>query len=71
MNTDLFLAQNHAFQLSRMPSLIDMNSVTTMGWIQLVVTLLITLIVVDLSWVFVASKARHFLRNSRAIRRIN
>ncbi|QCL98291.1 LysE family translocator [Agrobacterium tumefaciens] len=63
--------KNMLFYLTIMPSLIDMNSVTTMGWIQLVVTLLITLIVVDLSWVFLASKARHFLRNSRAIRRIN
>jgi len=41
-----------------------------MGWLQLVATLLITLIAVDLSWVFLASKARRLLQNSRAVRRI-
>ncbi|XUY28998.1 LysE family translocator [Agrobacterium sp. rho-8.1] len=63
--------KNMLFYLTLMPSLIDMQSVTAMGWMQLVATLLATLVVVDLSWVFLASKARHFLRNSRAIRRIN
>ena len=63
--------KNMLFYLTLMPSLIDMQGVTAMGWVQLVATLLVTLIAVDLSWVFLASKARHFLRNSRTVRRIN
>lgn len=63
--------KNMLFYLTLMPSLIDMKGVTAMGWLQLVLTLLVTLVAVDLSWVFLASKARTFLRNSRAIRRIN
>ena len=42
--------KNMLFYLTLMPSLIDMQRVTAMGWAQLVVTLLVTLIVVDLSW---------------------
>ncbi len=63
--------KNMLFYLTLMPSLIDIQGVTAMGWAQLLATLLITLIAVDLSWVFLASKARRFLQNSRAIRRIN
>lgn len=63
--------KNMLFYLTLMPSLIDMNHVTAMGWAQLVATLLVTLIAVDLSWVFLASKTRRFLQNSRAVRWIN
>ena len=63
--------KNMMFYLTLMPSLIDMRVVTAMGWLQLVATLLVTLVAVDLSWVLLAAKARQFLRNSRAIRRIN
>lgn len=63
--------KNMLFYLTLMPSLIDMQGVTAMGWAQLVATLLVTLVVVDLSWVFLAAKARRVLRNSRLVRRIN
>jgi threonine/homoserine/homoserine lactone efflux protein len=62
--------KNMLFYLTLIPSMIDMRDVTAMGWLQLVATLLITLIAVDLSWVFLASKARRLLQNSRAVRRI-
>ncbi len=63
--------KNMLFYLTLMPSLIDIQNVTAMGWAQLLATLVVTLIAVDLSWVFLASKARRFLQNGRAIRRIN
>ena len=63
--------KNMLFYLTLMPSLIDMQGVTAMGWAQLTVTLLVTLIAVDLSWVFLAAKARGLLQNSRLVRRIN
>lgn len=63
--------KNMLFYLTLLPSLIDMQSVSAIGWTQLVATLIATLIAVDLTWVFLASRARRFLRNSRAIRRIN
>jgi threonine/homoserine/homoserine lactone efflux protein len=63
--------KNMLFYLTLLPSIIDMQGVNTMGWLQLVATLLVTLIAVDLSWVLLASKARQFLSNSRAVRKIN
>ncbi|GEO85158.1 MULTISPECIES: LysE family translocator [Alphaproteobacteria] len=63
--------KNMLFYLTLMPSLIDMQSVTAMGWLQLVATLLVALAAVDLCWVFLAAKARTFFQNSRAIRRVN
>jgi threonine/homoserine/homoserine lactone efflux protein len=63
--------KNMLFYLTLLPSIIDMQGVTAMGWLQLVATLLVTLIAVDLSWVMLASKARQLLNNSRVVRRIN
>ena len=63
--------KNMIFYLTLLPSIIDMQRVNAMGWLQLVTTLLVTLIAVDLSWVLLATKARQLLRNSRAVRRIN
>ncbi|KQU86439.1 lysine transporter LysE [Ensifer sp. Root31] len=63
--------KNMIFYLTLVPSLVDMQNITVTGWSQLVLTLIATLIVVDTGWVLIASKARSFLRESRAIRRIN
>jgi threonine/homoserine/homoserine lactone efflux protein len=63
--------KNMIFYLTLLPSIVDMRGVTMMGWLQLVITLLSTLIAVDLCWVILATKARQILRNSRAVRRIN
>lgn len=63
--------KNMLFYLTLLPSIIDVQRVRAMGWLQLVATLLATLIAVDLSWVLLAAKARQFLQNSRVVRRIN
>lgn len=63
--------KNMLFYLTLLPSIIDMQGVTSTGWLKLVATLLVTLIAIDLTWVLLASRARHLLRNSRAVRRIN
>ena len=63
--------KNMLFYLTLMPSLIDMTGVTATGWAELVLTLVVTLAAVDLSWTLLAARARTFLQNSRSIRRID
>ncbi len=63
--------KNMIFYVTLLPSIIDLQGLTTRGRLQLVATLLVTLIAVDLTWVLLAAKARQFLRSSRAVRRIN
>jgi threonine/homoserine/homoserine lactone efflux protein len=63
--------KNMLFYLSFLPSILDMRAVNLTGWMQLVATLLATLIAVDLCWVLAAEKARRWLQNSRAVRRIH
>lgn len=63
--------ENMLFYLALLPSLIDMEGVTAMDGMQLVATLLITLVAIDACWVLLATKARRLLQNSRVIRRIN
>ena len=62
---------NMLFYLTLMPSLIDMEGVTAAGWLQLLATLLVTLVAVDLSWVLLASRARRFLQDRGTVKRIN
>ncbi|WP_119307328.1 LysE family translocator [Cohaesibacter haloalkalitolerans] len=59
------------FYAALLPTLIDLGSVTTVGWFELMVTMLITLATVDLGWVFFASKARLLLKSPRAVRIAN
>ena len=59
------------FYAALLPTLIDLGKVTTLGWVELLLVMLITLATVDLGWVFFASKARHFLRSPRAVKIAN
>ncbi|HEV7310461.1 LysE family translocator [Ensifer sp.] len=59
------------FYVALLPSIIDLHAVTLLGWMQLVVTMLIVLVIVDFGWVAMASKARSFLRSRRAVRIAN
>jgi threonine/homoserine/homoserine lactone efflux protein len=55
------------FYVALLPTIIDLNAVTLAGWAELVAVMLAVLIAVDLVWVLAASKARLFLRSSRAM----
>ena len=45
--------------------------VTLVGWLELTVTLLMVLAVVDLAWVFLAARARRLLKSPRAMKIAN
>lgn len=59
------------FYVALLPSIIDIQSVSTTGWSELVITLIVVLAVVDFSWMFLAAKARSFLKSRRAVRIAN
>lgn len=59
------------FYMALLPSIIDMTAVTPVVWMQLVATMLVVLIVIDLSWVLLAAKARGFLRSRCAVQIAN
>lgn len=59
------------FYVALLPTIIDLSRVTVFGWLELTATLLAVLAVVDLSWVFLASKARRLLKSPRAMKIAN
>jgi threonine/homoserine/homoserine lactone efflux protein len=59
------------FYIALLPSIIDIQSVSIGGWAELVVTLFVVLAIVDFSWVFLAARARTFLKSRRAVRIAN
>lgn len=59
------------FYMALLPSIIDVGAVTMVGWAELVATMLLVLIVIDISWALLAAKARGFLKSRRAVRIAN
>lgn len=59
------------FYVALLPSIIDLAGVTLVGWVELVATMLVVLVVVDFVWVATAAKARQFLKSPRAVRFAN
>ncbi|MCA1405753.1 LysE family translocator [Ensifer sp. IC3342] len=59
------------FYVALLPSIIDLGSVTFLGWAELVATMFVVLVAIDLGWVMMAAKARQFLRSRRAVRIAN
>ena len=59
------------FYMALLPSIVDMTAVTPPVWVQLVATMLVVLIMIDLSWVLLAAKARGFLKSRRAVQIAN
>ncbi|WP_454853156.1 LysE family translocator [Rhizobium binxianense] len=59
------------FYMALLPSIIDIHSVTVIGWAELVAAMFLVLIVIDLSWALAAAKARGFLKSRRAVRIAN
>jgi len=55
------------FYIALLPSIIDIRAVSFGGWAELVVTLLVVLAIVDFTWMFLAAKARSFLKSRRAV----
>lgn len=59
------------FYVALLPSIIDLGSVTFLGWAELVATMFVVLVAIDLGWVMMAAKARQFLRSRCAVRIAN
>lgn len=59
------------FYVALLPSIIDLNGVTVIGWLELVAAMLLVLATVDILWITLANKARTFLKSPRALRIAN
>lgn len=59
------------FYLALLPTIIDLDSVTVLGWAELTLTMALVLVAVDLAWVLAAAQARKLLRSERAMRVAN
>jgi threonine/homoserine/homoserine lactone efflux protein len=59
------------FYLALVPTMIDLQHVGLVSWLQLVTTMAAVLIAVDLGWALVAVRARRLLTNRRAVQVAN
>jgi len=59
------------FYLALLPTIIDLASVTVVGWLELTATMAAVLVAIDLTWVLAAAQARRLLRSERAMRIAN
>ncbi len=59
------------FYLALLPTIIDLGSVSLIGWMELTVTMVLVLIAVDIAWMVAAAQARRLLRSERAMRFAN
>ena len=59
------------FYLALLPTIIDLGSVSLLGWAELTLTMAAVLIAIDLGWVLAASQARRLLKSERALRFAN
>jgi threonine/homoserine/homoserine lactone efflux protein len=59
------------FYLALLPTIIDLASVTLVGWLELTLTMAVVLIAIDLGWVIAAAQARRLLKSRRAMKIAN
>jgi len=59
------------FYLALLPAIIDLASISLLGWAELTLTMALVLVAIDLAWVFAAAQARRLLRSERAVRVTN
>lgn len=59
------------FYLALLPSIVDLRTITVLGWAELALTLLVVLVCIDLTWSLLAIQARRVLRSPWAVRRAN
>jgi threonine/homoserine/homoserine lactone efflux protein len=55
------------FYLALLPTIIDLASVTVIGWAELTLAMAVVLVAVDLMWAMAAAQARKLLRSRRAV----
>lgn len=59
------------FYLALLPAIVDLKSVTIVGWVELTATMFAVLAAIDLTWAGLATQARRVLRSPRAVRLAN
>lgn len=59
------------FYLALLPTIIDLGSVTMLGWAELTVTMAVVLVAIDLVWVLAAAQGRRLLKSERAMKIAN
>lgn len=59
------------FYVALLPTIVDLRSITLIGWAELTGTMIAVLVTIDLAWVMLAARARRLLRTPRAIRMAN
>lgn len=59
------------FYVALLPTIVDLDRVTALGWAELTATMLAVLVAVDVAWVVLAAQARRLLRSARAMRAAN
>ncbi|GAA4477025.1 LysE family translocator [Gluconacetobacter asukensis] len=59
------------FYVALLPTIIDIGHVTAGAWAALIATLITVLAAIDLTWSFIAVRARRLLTNSKAMRTAN
>lgn len=59
------------FYLALLPTIIDIASVTVVGWLELTLTMAVVLVAIDLAWVLAAAQARKLLKSRRAMKIAN
>lgn len=59
------------FYLALLPTIIDLASVTFIGWLELTLAMVVVLVTIDAAWVLAAAQARKLLRSPRAMRFAN
>lgn len=59
------------FYLALLPSLVDLTGMTLLAWIELMLTMLAVLTVIDIGYIMLAARTRRLLRSARAMRLAN
>lgn len=59
------------FYMALVPSIIDLAGITIAGWLELTVTMLIVLTLIDLSYILLAARARRLIKTPRVVRLTN
>ncbi|MEI5678924.1 MULTISPECIES: LysE family translocator [unclassified Mesorhizobium] len=59
------------FYLALLPTIIDLASVSVVGWVELTLTMAIVLVAIDIAWVIAAAQARRLLKSQRAMKIAN
>jgi threonine/homoserine/homoserine lactone efflux protein len=59
------------FYMALVPTIIDLSHLSVLGWAELTVAMVLTLMVVDAFWILMAARVRLLLRNPQAIRIAN